>query len=173
MTTSIVFYKLKRSTQNAQRTRILLLSWKFTNFWILDAWLAGSMKWRMFSAFETAVHRSFLQTSMIVLFMPHHAQHVNSQMCLHWSRAHLCAVPCTSMVSKRSVHESTDAKQWSLNAAAVAIAILLGVQQPSTIFDLCCIQLWLVPGYLLASPVQERSDQVKLSTTTDNTKRFA
>ena len=39
----------------------------------------------------------FLQINMIMLFMPYHAQHVNSQMCLHWSHAHLCAV--TSMVS--------------------------------------------------------------------------
>ena len=29
------------------------------------------------------------------------------------------------------MHEPTDAKQWSLNAAAAAIATLLGVQQPS------------------------------------------
>ena len=43
----------------------------------------------------------FLQTNMIMLFMPRHAQHVNSQMCLHWSSAHLC----------RSAHGSTDEKQ--------------------------------------------------------------
>ena len=43
--------------------------------------------------------------------------------------------------AQRSVHESIDAKQWSLNAAAAAIATLLGVQQPLFVlhpaFDLC------------------------------------
>ena len=51
------------------------------------------------SAANTVFTPPSLQTNMIMLFMPHHAQHVNSQMCLHWSRAHLCAV--TSMVSKK------------------------------------------------------------------------
>jgi len=49
----------------------------------------------------------FLQTNMIMLFMPRHAQHVNSQMCLHWSSAHLRAV--TS--AKRFAQESPGAKQ--------------------------------------------------------------
>ena len=67
---------------------------------------------------------------------------------MHSMSTLICA--CTGLVhiyvlshlwlAKRSVHESTDAKQWSLNAAA-AIATLLGVQQPLFVlhpaFDLC------------------------------------